>query len=150
MAIINSNTGKDTSAGTLHNNPNGSMSYQMDNKATQDGLSKVLGGAKLSDSFGAGGGKASLTIGGDNPEAGAIFKDLSSSSYNPDSVRDLGVRAVDSRGNHHNTLEDIQDNSIVTVGKMQATAKSLYAAGLLSKDVHGNYTLTEGGSPKKN
>lgn len=130
--------GVDEGKGIMKQNVGGSLSYQMESKSTQDSLTEALGGQKLSEVL-KNGGRARVTVG--NQENAALFEDLSSKQYHPDSKRDIGFNAVSSTGNHHSVASDIQDDSVVTVGKVQATAKSLYAAGLLTKDSQGNYQL---------
>lgn len=121
---IKSNTGKDTSAGFITQHVGGCVSYQAGSDNSKDSHLEESGGHKLSESL-----------------RSSNFEGMGARQYQPDSHRDLGFVARSSKGYHHSHKSEIQDDSVVTVGGIQAPAKSLYNAGLLTKDSEGHYQI---------
>ena len=126
----------DEAKGLLTQDTNGSYRYQMKADDSRN-LSNMLGNRKLSDALKTGG-KARMTIGGDADE---VFQDLEQKHYQRNSEQELGFHAVSKTGRQHLRNSEIQDDSLVTVGKNQARAIDLYNASVLSKDAEGNYIL---------
>ena len=122
----------DRSAGIMESKIGGTLSYQMGNK--EQGLSEQLGGHKLSESLKLNG---KLRVGPDM----SGFESIGPKSYTPDSKEALGVSAVSATGHQHTFASQIKADSVLTINGIEAQAESLHRAGLIGKDVNGNYLL---------
>jgi hypothetical protein len=136
-------SGVDEAKGLLTQRNNGSSRYQMSSgdtgsiyKMMEDADPTYVRPSKQDTQYRVGGGKRLTWKDGE-----AVIEDIKHRSYQPDSVSEIGFKAVSSTGLEHTNREDIQDSSVVTVDGLQATAKSLWDAGLLTKDAQGHYQL---------